>query len=133
MADDDNHNGHPEGSPRSDACGGFTMIKADKLEYRTVTKAMEAGAFYASNGPLIHELWYEDGKVHVKCDPAAKIVANYGVVRAKQVYAEEVEGDLTEASFPVAENDVYIRLTVFDKNDKHAYTNAYFLDELMGE
>lgn len=131
VATDDNHCGRPEGHSRFDACGGFTMIKADKLDYRTVTRAMEAGSFYSSNGPLIHELWFEDGEVHVRCDPAAKIIANYGSVRAGIVYAEEAP--LTEAAFPVKGNDVYIRITVCDANGKHAYTNAYFTDELFSE
>jgi hypothetical protein len=105
------------------------MIKADKLEYRTVTRAMEAGHFYASNGPLIHELWYENGEVHVKCDPAARIVANYGTVRSGIIYAEDAP--LTEATFPIKENDVYVRITVFDEKGKHAYTNAYFTADFM--
>ncbi|MBE6689929.1 MAG: PHP domain-containing protein [Ruminococcaceae bacterium] len=133
VADDDNHCNRPAGHPRHDACGGFTMIKADKLEYRTITKAMEAGNFYASNGPLIHELWFEDGMVHVKCDPAARIVANYGVVRTERIYAEEVEGELTEMAFSVKPNDVYIRITVYAADGKHAYTNAYFADELYAD
>ena len=133
IAADDNHNGHPEGSPRWDACGGYIMVKADKLEYRTVTKAMEAGNFYASYGPTIHELWFEDGQVHIKCDPAAKIVANYGTVRAKMVLAEETEGALTEAAFDVKPNDGYIRITVVDDKGRKAYTNGYFTDELFAE
>lgn len=133
VADDDNHNSRPLSSPRCDACGGFTMIKADKLEYRTVTKAMEAGHFYASNGPLIDALWFEDGKVHIQCSPAACITANYGTVKTGLVYAEEVEGKLCEAAFEVKPNDKYIRITVTDKDGKHAYTNAYFTDELFAE
>lgn len=130
VAADDNHNGHPEGSPRFDACGGFTMIKADKLEYRTITKAMEAGQFYASAGPLIHELWYENGEVHVTCDPAAKICANYGVVRAGVAYPQNGE-PLTHAAFSVKPNDGYIRITVIDQNGNKAFTNAYAVDELL--
>ena len=92
---------------------------------------MEAGAFYASTGPLIHELWYENGEVHVKCDPAAKIIANYGTVRAKIALAEETEGALTEATFPIKENDVFIRITVCDAQGHNAYTNAYFTESFM--
>lgn len=132
VAADDNHNGQPEGAPRWDACGGFTMIKADKLEYRTVTKAMEAGSFYASNGPLIHALWYEDGMVHIKCSPAAKIFANYGVVRSGIVYPDGNE-PLTEAAFNVKQNDGYIRITVTDDRGRNANTNAYFTEDLFAE
>ena len=35
------------------------MIKAEKLEYKTVTKALHDGNFYASMGPEITELYLE--------------------------------------------------------------------------
>ena len=105
------------------------MIKADRLDYRTITRAMEAGSFYASTGPLIHELWYEDGEVHIKCSPAARITANYGIIKAKVQYAEKAP--LTEASFPVKSNDLYIRLTVTDAEGRNANTNAYYVADLL--
>lgn len=71
IAADDNHT-------QRDLCGGWTMICAEKLEYRTVTKALEKGHFYASTGPEIHELWFEDSKIHIRCSPAVKIVATAG-------------------------------------------------------
>ena len=48
-----------------DAFGAFTMIKSEKLEYKSVTKALTNGDFYASEGPFIYDLWYEDGFVHI--------------------------------------------------------------------
>ena len=43
---------------------GDTVIKADELEYSTITKALLNGVFYASEGPQINDVWYEDGKIH---------------------------------------------------------------------
>ena len=40
VAGDDNHNGAPDDSRFSDSGHAWTVIKAEKLEYRTVTKAM---------------------------------------------------------------------------------------------
>ena len=40
---DDNHNIAPDGSPRSDSGQAYTVIMADKLEYRTVAKALSDG------------------------------------------------------------------------------------------
>ena len=48
---DDNHN--HESAPDWDSGGAWVMIKAEKLEYRTITKALEDGNFYASQGPEI--------------------------------------------------------------------------------
>ena len=63
---DDNH--VDEGSGLS-----WTMIKAPSLDYRAVTKALLDGHFYASQGPEIHELYFEDGMMHVKCSDAQVI------------------------------------------------------------
>ena len=70
IAADDNHNSFDEKTKYNGSFGGFTVIKAEKLEYRTITKALEEGNFYASQGPEIKALWYEDGKIHVECSDA---------------------------------------------------------------
>ena len=132
VATDDNHNGKPLDDRASDSFGGFTMIKADKLEYRTVTKALEAGNFYASQGPIINALWFEDGEIHIECEPADRILFNTGRRRAEARFDRSGNG-LTEASFKVAPEDKYVRLTVIDKQGYHANTNGYFTDELFGE
>jgi uncharacterized membrane protein YeiH len=124
VATDDNHSDR-------DACGGYVMINAPALEYRTVTKALEDGDFYASNGAEIKSLWFEDGKLHVECAPAARIVYSTGVRRNKAVNC--AEETLTEAAFDVAPEDIYARITVYTKDGKFAHTNAYFVDELLKE
>ena len=126
---DDNHNFNPDNTRYCDSGWAFTVIKADKLDYRTITKALEDGNFYASEGPAIEELWYEDGKVHIKCSPADRITCTYDTRRAHRVFDETGEG-ITEAEFELIENYGYFRLTVIDKQGRHACTNAYFMDTL---
>lgn len=121
IATDDNH------SPM-DECGGWTMIKADRLDYKTVTDALEKGHFYASWGPEIHSLWVEDDQIHVTCSPAKHIVANYGAFRAHAVHGDA----LTHASFPLELGDGYVRITVVDENGHCADSNAYFTDTILG-
>ena len=123
IATDDNHGTH-------DTCGGWTMIKADQLEYETVTDALVAGNFYASWGPEIHDLWIEDGMVHITTSPAKRIVCFYRDRRAGVRLAQEGL-PLTEASFPIDKNDVYFRITVIDEENRCADTNAYFTDEIF--
>ena len=57
---DDNHNAI------EDSFGAFTVIKAPELSYRAITQALQDGHFYASQGPEIHELWVEDGYIHIR-------------------------------------------------------------------
>lgn len=128
---DDNHNPvRKKGTPMYDSGWAFTVIKAEKLEYRTVTDAILAGNFYASEAPEIYELWYEDGKVHIKCSDAYRINYNTGRRYAWSAICEEGK-ELTEATFDVKPNDIYFRLTVTDKKGKHACTNAYFVNDII--
>ena len=133
IATDDNHNFHPKDSRRYDSFGAFTVIKTDALDYKSVTDAMLRGDFYASQGPEIYELYYEDGYVHITCSNADIIKMNTGVRHAVIVYDETGEG-ITKASFPVNDPILnYVRFTVIDKQGRRANTNAYFYKDLVSE
>ncbi len=125
---DDNHNKHPFDSPRCDSFKGFTMIKADKLNYESVAKSLVDGNFYASESPEIYELYYEDGKVYIKCSNAQKIYVTYGGRKAQVEYM--TDKPLTEAEFEISKEHGYFRLTVVALDGKRATTNAYYPCEL---
>jgi hypothetical protein len=56
------------------ACfGGFVMVKAEKLEYKTIFDALKKGDFYSSVKPEIYDLWFEDGVVHIQTSKAKRI------------------------------------------------------------
>ena len=121
---DDNHNKHPFDSPKCNSFGAFTIIKAEKLEYEAITRAMLNGDFYASQGPEITELYFEDNKVYVKCSDARRITYTAGSRRAQCEY------DTDHAVFSVWDEDMYFRITVQGKDGKFANTNAYFIEDL---
>lgn len=127
---DDNHNVRPLTSRRSDSGWGWTVIKADSLAYSDITKSLVVGQFYASEGPEIYELTFEDGNVHIECSPADRIVCNYGVRLASTILDED-GGTVTSADFHMEENYKYFRITVIGKDGKTACTNAYFADDLF--
>lgn len=127
---DDNHNHHPLDSYRCDSFGAYTVIKAPSLTYADISAALLHGDFYASMGPEIKELYYEDGMVHIKTSAAERITVNMGCRRAA-VAVREKGKTLTSACFKVPEDAIYIRLTVFDRHGKRADTNAYFVDEFV--
>ena len=113
----------------TDCFGGFTMIKAGSLDYNEIGRALLDGHFYASEGPLIHSLWIEDGQLHVTCSPAKLITMNTGIIHTACKRAEN--GRLvSEATFPLSPVFKYIRVTVLDEEGHHASSNAYFLDTL---
>ena len=125
LATDDNHNG---GKKLTDSFGGFTMIKASELSYGAVIGALERGEFYASTGPLIEELYYEDGYVHIRTSEAADICMNT-IGRRGGRAASDDGSPITGAAFKVDPDYGYMRFRVRDMMGNKAWTNAYYTDE----
>ena len=126
---DDNHNGRPDSSRHSDSGWTWTTVKADKLDYRTITDALLKGEFYATEGPEIYDLWFEDDKLHIRCSAADRICCNYKSRSAEIALAEN--GELvSEATFNFPEHRGYARITVIDAQGRHACTNAIFYEDL---
>ena len=138
IGSDDNHN------IIDDNFIAWTMIKAEKLEYKTITNALTDGNFYASCGPEIYELWFEDGRINIICSDVEKLVfhtdsRNAGIIDISKNFAldeamfevfEENGKKKVKASFEVNKMDVYIRLTIIDEKGRHANTNAYYIEDL---
>ena len=129
IGSDDNHNHANPKSRRYDSGWAWTMIKADSLNYADVTKALVDGNFYASEGPEIYELSFEDGKVTVKCSEADRVICNYGVRHAEMAINDDFS-PVTEATFRMDPKWKYFRITVVGKDGKTACTNAYFAEDL---
>lgn len=139
IASDDNHNDFPDEDPRSDSYGGYTVLAAQELSYGAVIRALEQGHFYscgkvnaaAGECPQIVNLWLEDGKVFVECDGAQNIrlIKN---CRPFSIRIAEAGSQLTGAEFDVGACD-WFRLELTGLNGCKAFTNAYFMDELVKE
>ena len=130
VAGDDNHNMTPPTDRKSDSLGTYTVIKASSLKYNDVTAALVNGDCYASEAPEIESIWYEDGFVHIKTSPCKKICLNTGIGRADLEIAESNDKPVTEATFKIYENDVYVRFSLTDMKGKRAYSRGYFTDEV---
>ncbi|MBS7789505.1 hypothetical protein KTR66_05840 [Roseococcus sp. SDR] len=57
-----------------DAFGGWVMVKAEANEPDALLAALKAGHFYATQGPLIHDIRWEADAVEVTCSAAASIM-----------------------------------------------------------
>jgi hypothetical protein len=132
IAADDNHSwgASDRGKPACDCCGGWVSIFADKLEYESVTSALEAGKFYCSTGPEIKSFRGEDGFVYIETSPAHRISLITGRRRTEFVFAEYGHG-VTEAKFRIDPNDIYFRIDIADDNGNHANTNAIFTEDIF--
>lgn len=130
IATDDNHNSYPFDDYKSDSFGGFTMIEASGLDYASIIQALEKGHFYASTGPEIYQLYYEDGIIHIECSPCADICMT--TLGRKGDRAASPDGTfITSADFKV-DPELFgaVRFRITDVTGKKAYTNAYYVDEL---
>lgn len=128
IGSDDSHN-YPE--KYSDCGGSWTMIKAEKLDYRTITDALIKGHFYATQGPEIYELYVEDGMMHVVTSDAVKILFTSGNRRSVWNYPEKGEKFMNHASYRLYDDNIYVRITIVDERGRSASTNAYFIDEIL--
>ena len=127
---DDNHNRMRPGDPKWDSFGGFIWIKAPRLDYPGIANALIKGHFYASQGPEIHALYFENGVLHVECSPAVRV---YCITRARRCMAGYGENGApaTRAAFEIRPEDGYVRVSVQDEHGLRADSNAYFTDELF--
>lgn len=117
---DDNHN-------MADRFLAWTMIKAKDLTYDALMEAYEKGACYASEGPELLELFLEDGKIHVKTSPAARIIlCGEGRYRISVTDTDEAVFDYAPEQF-----GRYFRIEVRDAKGKHAFSRAYELAEIQ--
>ena len=136
IAADDNHDRYPIGHPKHDSFGAFTMIKAESLDYNTIAKALLDGSFYASEGPEIHELYVEDGTIHIKTSDVARISMISESRFHQRATAEHIGETINEASFTLSDDapvGEYVRFILRDLQGKEAYTNAYYVDEFTAE
>jgi hypothetical protein len=119
----------------SHSFGGWTMVKAEKLEYETVMQAYERGDFYASTGVEIYDLYMEDGKLVVECSPDCRIDLRTERRYDKHEYGRRAEFDLND--YIKASNyenkcwKQFVYLEITRKDGAKAWTRAYTLDELQ--
>ncbi|MFB3891040.1 MAG: PHP domain-containing protein [Phycisphaerae bacterium] len=111
-----------------DVCECWTWLRMPALDVPHVLEAIRTGACYASCGPKISFFGVKDGKVSIRCSPAAKInfSGTPGCGRRRRVDAPK-----TITSFAMDLADVakwtYMRAVVTDHAGRRAWTNPIFL------
>ena len=88
----------------------------------------EKANFYKSN--LHCPTTISDGKVHVKCSPADRVICTYKKRGVGAKFAEHGEM-VTEVAFDANSDLGYFRITVRDEKGNVACTNAYFPEDYL--
>lgn len=125
VAGDDSH--RKEGSGFS-----WTMFKAENLQYKTITDALLKGNFYVSRGPEIHELYVEDGVIHIKTSDAQSIHFLTAAREPDGGYVWAKKGEyINQAKFKVLHEYRYVWVVVKGPDGAKAITNAYPVEILL--
>ena len=148
VANDDTHNYLQSGPKTRDLGNYWFFVRSQSLTTENILRAMYQGDFYCSNGVTLDDLQFDKGtktlSVKVKADPGVNYTIRFNgtkkgfdkvttmvndpagekkPAREFPVYSEDigaifkqVEG--TEAAYQLADDDLYVRVTVV--SDKEA-------------
>lgn len=106
-----------------DECYSFIRLQADTLTPESVSEALEKGAFYATQGPEIHQVTLEGGTVSVDCSPAARILFHSNRPYAKDRCA--MGPGVTHAEYQIRRDwcESFVRVIVEDEQGRRAWAN----------
>jgi hypothetical protein len=108
-----------------DFYGGFTMIRAAELTREAIMDALRRGLFYASMGPLIHDIRLTDDGIEVDCSPARAI--NF-VGNNQQGWCIQAEDrpPLTGARYLRNGSEKYVRIEIVGETGLRAWSQPFF-------
>ncbi len=126
----------------SSCCGGWVMVKAEKLEYSCLMDALEKGNFYASTGIEIYDLYIENNILHIECSEVDEITLNTPVRFKRGINSKNGEKitswdldmswliNVCKEEYDTCTRDTYFRLDLRTKDGKRAHTRGFFVDEI---
>ena len=106
-----------------DECVSFIMLQADELSVEGVMSALQAGAFYASQGPKFTQVTLEGDTVRVACSPVSRILFH-----SNRPYASDrcAQGKgITGADYTIRRdwNERFVRVIIEDAQGRRAWAN----------
>lgn len=107
-----------------DACRSYIMVQTEELSQKAILEAIQAGRFYASQGPRIHQITVENDTVTVECSPVSRAVFESHLIwsddRCKM-------GDgMTKIVYPrsdYGDGEKFVRVHLTDAQGNQAWSN----------
>ncbi len=119
IASDDSH------WHNADGLAGWVMVKAKKNEPDALLDALKRGAFYASQGPEIHDVARDGSAIVVTCTPATSIILSGPLTWRNRV----VGAGITRTRLEIEpERGGWRRLVVRDAMGRRAWSNPFWLE-----
>lgn len=106
----------------------FTMVQAPELSPQAILAALEAGRFYASQGPRFEQLTLTQDELVIRCSPVETVIFYSNLVWA---FGRCVTGSgLTTARYSRTANpgDTFLRCQIIDAQGKSAWSNPIPLE-----
>jgi len=125
FAVDDSHWKQP------DYGGGWVMVRAEQPDAASILEAIRQGHFYSTQGPEIFDVQLQGRQVTVRCSPARSIYVigdGHHCPNAAQAWDGQ---PLTQSIFMLHPQQHYLRVEVVDMQGRSAWTNAYFVSDVM--
>ena len=114
---------------------GFVMVRAEEPSEAAILAALERGHFYSSTGPAILDLALvetEDGQpaLKVRCSPCTEIIFHARASRGRRIVPEAGKM-LDGATWPLKEEQVYLRVECHDGAGGVAWTNPVYVADVL--
>ena len=122
VASDDSH------SYTGEAGRSATMIQAKEPSWQSVREALDAGRFYATQGPRFEQIILDAGMLKVYCSPV-----KYVIFYSNLVWADsrcQTGKDLTHARYSLTTRvgERFVRVQIIDEQGKSAWSNPISLE-----
>jgi len=107
---------------------GRIMLKAQDRSPESIYAALRAGHFYATTGPTIESVEFEDDVIRVVSSPCAQFFAVCPTAgRGQTNWREGVFGEtMTSCELHLAPEARPVRIVVIDEHGNRAWTNPYY-------
>ena len=110
-----------------DAFGGWVMVKAEANEPEALLAALKAGHYYATQGPLIHDIAWGPADVEITCTAAASVMLLGRGSRAVQSVAPgQTRVRLAHAALQAGG---FARIVIADTLGRRAWTNPVYFEK----
>lgn len=126
FAVDDSHQ-HFNDHRHIDICNAWIMIKAKELTENSVLTAIKSGHFYSSNGPTIHDISINDGKIKASTSEV-KIINFIANAHNGESFTAKGSEMLTSAEYKISGHEKFIRVECFDEDGRTAWSNPILFE-----
>ena len=98
----------------------YILVKSNSDDSRDIVKAIKAGDYFATQGPELF-VSREGRKIKVKCTPVNKVAffSDAGYSKDRVVYGDGI----TEAEYDTLDRERFVRVEVYDKEGKTAWSH----------